>query len=52
MAIKAQRNRAKLHVLRDNVHRAKRAVKRGLVGAEERLKAHKAARLAYAENRK
>lgn len=52
MAIQAQRNRAKLHVLRDNVHRAKRAVKLGMPGAQERLKAHKAARLAYAETGK
>jgi hypothetical protein len=52
MAIQAQRNRAKLHVLRDNVHRAKRDVKRNLLGAVERLKAHIAARLAYAETRK
>jgi hypothetical protein len=52
MIIKAQRNRARLHVLRDNVHRAKRAVKAGLPGAKERLKAHQAARLAYAENGK
>jgi hypothetical protein len=52
MAIKAQRNRARLHVLRDNVHRAKRDVKRGLAGAAERLKMHTAARLAYAENGK
>ncbi len=46
------RNRAKLHLLRDNVHRAKRDVKRALPGAAARLKAHVAARLAYAENRK
>ena len=52
MAIQAQRNRARLHVLRDNVHRAKRDVKRNLVGAAERLKMHVAARLAYAETRK
>ena len=52
MAIKAQRNRKKLHILRDNVHRAKRAVKLGLPGAADRLKAHTAARLAYAETRK
>lgn len=52
MAIQAQRNRARLHVLRDNVHRAKRAVKLGMPGAAERLKAHKAARLAYAETGK
>jgi hypothetical protein len=49
MIIKAQRHRARLHVLRDNVHRAKRAVKAGMPGAQERLKAHLAARLAYAE---
>ena len=52
MAIQAQRNRARLHVLRDNVHRAKRDVKRKLPGAAERLKAHVATRLAYAETRK
>jgi hypothetical protein len=52
MAIKAQRNRARLHILRDNVHRAKRDVKRGLPGAAERLKLHTAARLAYAEHRR
>lgn len=52
MAIQAQRNRARLHVLRDNVHRAKRDVKRHLPGAKERLKLHQAARLAYAETRK
>jgi hypothetical protein len=52
MAIQAQRNRARLHVLRDNVHRAKRDVKLRVPGAEERLKAHVAMRLAYAENRK
>lgn len=52
MIIKAQRKRARLHVLRDNVHRAKRAVKAGMPGAKERLKAHQAARLAYAETGK
>ena len=52
MAIKAQKNRKRLHILRDNVHRAKRDVKRGLAGAAERLKAHQAARLAYAETGK
>jgi hypothetical protein len=52
MAIQAQRNRARLHVLRDNVQRAKRDVKRKLPGAADRLKAHRAARLAYAENGK
>lgn len=52
MATQAQRNRAKLHVLRDNVQCAKRDVKRNLRGAAERLKAHIAARLAYAQTRK
>lgn len=47
MATKAQRNRTRLHVLRDNVHRAKRDVKLGTPGAAERLKAHTATRLAY-----
>ena len=50
MLIKAQRNRTKLHVLRDNVHRAKRDLKRGRAGAAERLKMHTAARLAFAES--
>jgi len=52
MAIQAQRHRARLHVLRDNVHRAKRDVKRGCPGAAERLKMHTAARRAYAETGK
>ncbi|HEY0858656.1 MAG TPA: hypothetical protein VGE16_16445 [Albitalea sp.] len=52
MAIKAQKNRAKLHRLRDNVHRAKRDLKCGTPGAAERLKMHLASRLAYAETRK
>lgn len=52
MATQAQRSRTRRHVLRDNVHRAKRDVKRQLPGAKERLKAHTAARLAYAETRK
>ena len=52
MLIKTQRNRTKLHVLRDNVHRAKRDVKRGRPGAAERLKMHTAARLSFAENGK
>ena len=52
MAIQAQRNRAKLHLLRDNVHRARSVVKAKLPGAAERLKAHLANRLAYAETRK
>lgn len=52
MAIKAQKNRAKLHRLRDNVHRAKRAVKRGIAGSAERLKMHAARRLEFAEHGK
>ena len=52
MAIQAQRNRAKRHLLRDNVHRAKRDVKRNLAGAAERLKSHSAARLAYTDSHK
>ena len=52
MAIQAQRKRARLHVLRDNVHRAKRDVKLGRPGAAERLKRHSAARLAYAQTGK
>lgn len=47
MATQAQRKRTRLHVLRDNVHRAKRDVKLQQPGAQERLKAHTAARLAY-----
>lgn len=49
MATQAQRNRTKLHVLRDNVHRAKRDVKAKLPGAAERLKTHTAARQAFAD---
>ena len=52
MAIKAQKNRATLHRLRDNVHRAKRDMKLSVPGAAERLKLHTARRLAYAETRK
>ncbi len=52
MAIKAQKNRATLHRLRDNVHRAKRDVKRATPGAAERLKMHLARRLAFAETGK
>jgi hypothetical protein len=50
MAIQAQRHRARLHVLRDNIHRARRDLKRNLPGAAERLKAHVATRLAYVES--
>jgi hypothetical protein len=52
MTTQAQRNRTRLHVLRDNVHRAKRAVKLKVPGAAARLKAHLAVRLAYAETGK
>ena len=52
MATQAQRNRTRLHVLRDNVHRAKRDVKMNVPGAKARLKAHTAARLAFAETGK
>lgn len=52
MTTQAQRKRTRLHVLRDNVHRAKRDVKMNVPGARERLKSHTAARLAYAEESK
>ena len=52
MATQAQRKRTRRHVLRDNVHRARRDVKANLPGARERLKAHAAARLAFAETGK
>ena len=52
MAIQAQRNRARRHLLRDNVHRAKRDVKHGIPGAAERLKMHTAARQAFAQTEK
>jgi len=49
MATQAQRKRTRAHVLRDNVHRAKRAVKLQQPGAKERLKAHTALRLAFTQ---
>jgi hypothetical protein len=52
MATRAQRHRTKLHILRDNVHRAKRDLKLGTPGAADRLKSHTAARLAYREPRR
>ena len=52
MATQAQRKRTRLHVLRDNVHRAKRAVKLKHPGGAARLKAHVAAHVAYAEHGK
>jgi hypothetical protein len=47
IAIAARKHRNKLHVLRDRVRRAERAVKRGFVGAAERLSTHVANRAAY-----
>ena len=52
MAIQAQRDRARRHVLRDNVQRAARDVKFNIPGAAERLKTHRAKRLAFAETGK
>jgi hypothetical protein len=52
MVTQAQKTRTRLHVLRDNVHRAKRSVKLRQPGAQERLKAHTAARLAYTSSHK
>ena len=52
MLTQAQKKRTRLHVLRDNVHRAKRDVKLKVPGAAERLKAHSALRLAYTETGK
>ena len=46
-AIAAHKHRTMLHILRDRVKRAKRAQKRGLVGAAERLATHQANRAAY-----
>jgi hypothetical protein len=46
-AIAAHKHRTKLHVLRDRVKRAARGVKRGKVGAAERLVAHQANRAEY-----
>jgi len=49
MAIKAQKHRAALHRLRDNLHRAERAAKRGITGAAELVKMHSSKRAAYIE---
>jgi hypothetical protein len=46
-ATAATRHRIRLHVLRDRVQRAERDVKRGLPGAAERVKAHRARRAEY-----
>ena len=45
--IAAHRHRTRLHVLRDRVKRAERDAKNGLLGAAQRLVAHRAARAAY-----
>jgi hypothetical protein len=45
--IAAHKHRTRLHVLRDRLHRALRDEKRGLAGAAERVKAHRAQRAAY-----
>jgi hypothetical protein len=45
--IAAHKHRTRLHVLRDRVRRAKRAVKRRMAGAKERLATHTALRAQY-----
>ncbi|HEY6512487.1 MAG TPA: hypothetical protein VI032_10935 [Burkholderiaceae bacterium] len=46
-ATNAHKHRARLHVLRDRLKRAVRDAKRGMVGAAERVVAHKAKRSQY-----
>jgi hypothetical protein len=46
-AIAAHKHRARLHVLRDRLKRALRDAKRGMVGAAERVAAHRAKRSQY-----
>lgn len=46
-ATAAKKHRTRLHIFRDRVERAKRAEKRGVPGATERLAAHRAKRAAY-----
>ena len=46
-AIKAHKHRTRLHVLRDRLKNAVRDAKRGLVGAAERVTAHRAKRAEY-----
>lgn len=46
-SIAAHKHRTKLHVLRDRLKRALRDEKRGIAGAAERVKAHRAKREAY-----
>lgn len=45
--IKAHKHRTRLHVLRDRLKRAVRDAKRGVVGAAERVVAHRAKRVEY-----
>jgi hypothetical protein len=45
--IAAHKHRTRLHVLRDRLKRALRDEKRGLLGAAERVAAHRAKRSAY-----
>jgi hypothetical protein len=46
-AIAAHKHRTRLHVLRDRLLRALRDQKRGVVGAAERVAAHRSNRAAY-----
>lgn len=46
-ATNASRHRARLHILRDRLQRAVRDVKRGIVGAKERVAAHTEKRAKY-----
>jgi hypothetical protein len=46
-ATAAHKHRTKLHVLRDRLKRALRDQKNGLKGADERVAAHRANRIAY-----
>lgn len=46
-ATNASKHRARLHILRDRLKRAERDLKRGIVGAKERVAAHSAKRAKY-----
>ena len=46
-SIAAHKHRTKLHILRDRLKRALRDEKRGVIGAAERVLAHRAKRAAY-----
>lgn len=46
-ATTASRHRGRLHVLRDRLQRALRDMKRGVVGAQERVVAHSTKRAQY-----